>query len=197
MFYYLKGTLVVNDGVNLVIDCNGVGYLMQTTARTAAAFGAPGGEVTAYTYFGVRQDAVDLFGFADMEELETFKLLLTVNGVGCKAAGAILSAITPGQLVNAIASDNSTAITKAQGVGPKLAARIVMELKDKINKMDIAPDEAAAAPVKRRTNNMEEAISALIVLGYRRQDAKSAVEACPEGLSTEQTIREALRLLMK
>ncbi len=196
MFYYLKGTLAVNEGSFVVIDCGGVGYMVQTSAMSAAKFGAPGNEVTAYTYFGVRQDAVDLYGFYDMEELETFKTLISVSGVGPKVAATLLSSLTPEQFMLAVVSGDVRMITKAQGIGPKLAQRIAMELKDKVQKLNVTPAAEVPASVIRGSS-FDEAVSALIVLGYRRQDAQAAVEKCPPDGNVENTVRAALRILMK
>lgn len=196
MFYYIKGTVALNDGVNLVIDCNGVGYMMMTSALSAQKFGGVGSAATAYTYMSVRQDAVELYGFYDVQELETFKTLISVSGVGCKVAATILSALTPEQFALAVISGDTKTITKAQGVGPKLAQRIALELKDKMSKVDVSGYEAVPVAVKKNAST-DEAVSALIVLGYRKQDAVAAVEKCPQGLGVEDTVRAALRLLMK
>ncbi len=196
MFYYLKGTVALNDGANLVIDCNGVGYLMMTSALSAQKFGSVGNEATAYTYLSVRQDAVELYGFYDMSELETFKTLISVSGVGCKVAATILSALTPEQIALAIVSGDTRTITKAQGVGPKLAQRIALELKDKMAKVDVSGIDDIPQ-IQKKNANTDEAVSALIVLGYRKADAQRAVEKCPAGLGVEDTVRAALRFLMK
>ena len=196
MFYYIKGTVALNDGVNLVIDCNGVGYMMMTSALSAQKFGGVGSEGTAYTYMSVRQDAVELYGFYDVQELETFKTLISVSGVGCKVAATILSALTPEQFALAVISGDTKTITKAQGVGPKLAQRIALELKDKMSKIDVSGYEAVPV-VTKKSSSLDEAVSALIVLGYRKQDAVAAVEKCPPDLGVEDTVRAALRLLMK
>ena len=196
MYYYIKGTVALNDGANLVIDCNGVGYMMTTSALSAQKFGGAGSEATAYTYLAVRQDAVELYGFYDMQELETFKTLISVSGVGCKVAATILSALTPEQFALAVISGDTRTITKAQGVGPKLAQRIALELKDKMAKVDVSAYEAAPV-VTKKSNAHDEAVSALIVLGYRKQDAQNAVEKCPPDLGVEDTVRAALRFLMK
>lgn len=196
MFYYIKGTVALNDGVNLVIDCNGVGYMMMTSALSAQKFGGVGSEATAYTYMSVRQDAVELYGFYDTQELETFKTLISVSGVGCKVAATILSALTPEQFALAVISGDTKTITKAQGVGPKLAQRIALELKDKMAKVDVSGYEAVPV-VTKKSSSLDEAVSALIVLGYRKQDAMAAVEKCPPDLGVEDTVRAALRLLMK
>lgn len=198
MFYYLKGELALNDGQNIVVDCGGVGYALITSQRSAAKLGGAGSSVTVYTYLAVREGDIALYGFADPVELETFKSLISVTGVGPKVGVTILSALTPEQLALAVSSGDARAITRAQGVGNKLAQRIVMELKDKLTAS--APDESdwdAAALSGPRQPGASDAVGALVTLGYRRAEAEAAVGKLDASLPVEELVRQALRLLMK
>ena len=200
MFYYLRGTLVLNENNIAVVDCSGVGYQAAVTSMTAARLerAGVGNEVVLYTYLAIRQDAVDLFGFYDRQELESFKTLLGVSGVGPKAALAILSTLTPEQFAMAVLSGDTYAITRAPGVGPKLAGRIALELKDKVD-ATIATGQAAdiIAVSEPVGDNAEEAIKALLVLGYSRMQAKQAVADTDTSAPVEEIVRAALRSLMK
>lgn len=133
MLYSVRGKLIAIESNAAVVECGGVGYMCQTTMNTLKAVKL-NTEVTLYTYLNVREDAVDLFGFATKAELETFKNLISVSGVGPKAGLAVLSELSPEQVAMAIASDDLKTITRAQGIGKKIAQRIVLELKDKLAK---------------------------------------------------------------
>ena len=200
MFYYLRGTLVFNENNTAVVDCGGVGYQLAVSAMTAARLERVGvGEaVTVYTYMAFRQEAVELFGFYDGQELESFKTLIGVNGVGPKAALAILSTLTPEQFAMAVMSGDTRAITRAPGVGPKLASRIALELKDKVDATLVSGDMSdIVVAVEPQSDNAEEAVKALLVLGYSRGQAKSAVAQTDASAPVEEIVRAALRLLMK
>lgn len=200
MFYYLRGTLALNENNTAVVDCGGVGYQLAVSAMTAARLERVGvGEaVTVYTYMAFRQEAVELFGFYDRQELESFKTLIGVNGVGPKAALAILSTLTPEQFAMAVMSGDTRAITRAPGVGPKLAGRIALELKDKVDATLVSGDMAdIVVAVEPQSDNAEEAVKALLVLGYSRGQAKSAVAQTDASAPVEEIVRAALRLLMK
>ena len=200
MFYYLRGTLALNENNTVVVDCGGVGYQLAVSAMTAARLERVGvGEaVTVYTYMAFRQEAVELFGFYDRQELESFKTLIGVNGVGPKAALAILSTLTPEQFAMAVMSGDTRAITRAPGVGPKLAGRIALELKDKVDATLVSGDMAdIVVAVEPQSDNAEEAVKALLVLGYSRGQAKSAVAQTDASAPVEEIVRAALRLLMK
>ena len=133
MLYSVRGKLIHTTTTSAVVECGGVGYNCQTTINTLKAIKTDT-EVMLYTYLNVREDAVDLFGFATKTELDTFKTLISVNGIGPKAGLAILSELTPEQVAMAIATDDIKTITRPQGVGKKIAQRIVLELKDKLAK---------------------------------------------------------------
>ncbi len=198
MFYYLKGELVMTDPQTAVIDCGGVGYKLTVSANTLSKLTKLGEKVCLYTHFYIREDALELLGFYTEAELAAFKLLISVSGIGPKAAMAVLSIMTPEKFALAVSSGDAKAISKAQGVGAKTAARVVLELKDKIAKTlgaelsdgtDAVVPEIEFAPM----GNTEEAITALMVLGYTRQEAKSALKGVDPMLSLEDMITAALR----
>ncbi len=198
MFYYIKGELVMTDPQTAVIDCGGIGYKLAVSATTLSHLTRLGEKVCLYTYFYVREDAVELLGFYSEAELSAFKLLISVSGIGPKAAMAILSIMTPEKFALAVSSGDAKAIAKAQGVGAKTAARVVLELKDKIAKTfgtaftDAESDELEELGLMPKSN-AEEAIGALMVLGYTRQEAKSALAGVDASLSLEDMITAALR----
>lgn len=198
MFYSLTGNIIYSDLNSVAVECSGVGFKCFTTMNTLRKIGGNGSKVTLYTHLNVREDALDLFGFADTYELDFFKLLISVSGVGPKAALAILSELDPDKLALCIASGDSKAITKAQGVGPKLAQRVVLELKDKVkgiahedkNSYDLVAAEAATSSAAG-----SEAVSALMVLGYSQSEAATAVGKLDQSLSVEEMIKQALKSL--
>ena len=194
MYYYIKGTLIKKTENFVVVDCGGVGYMINTSLTSIGALGATGSEVTVYTYLVVREDAMELCGFASIEEKEMFLKLISVSGVGPKAAMSILSIGTPSQIAAAIITNDAKTITKAQGVGPKVAQRVILELKDKIDnsELDISTEVVPVQEDSART----EAINALIVLGYSPEIAAKAVAKTEQGLSVEEIIKKALILLM-
>ncbi len=201
MFYHISGELVTVESNTAVVDCNGVGYCLTVSLNTQRYLKSVGQKIKLYTHFCVREDDVELFGFYDIEERDTFKMLITVSGVGPKAAINILSALTPQSLALAITNGDTKLISKAQNVGAKTAARIVLELKDKIAKtvnvsdMDL-PDNAVL-----NTNSSEklsEAQNALLVLGYKQSEAVSALKGIDiANKEIEDIIREALKKLMR
>lgn len=197
MIYSLTGRVVMTSLDMCVIECGGVGYACKTTLCTLEQL--QGRETaTLYTYMAVREDAIDLFGFATEEELDCFKLLTSVSGVGSKYALAILSNLLPDQVALAIASQDSAAFTKVKGVGNKIAQRIVMELKDKIAK-DYAYIGSRSGvdlqAVSNTSSNASEAIAALVVLGYSQSEAATAVSSLDSSLGVDELIRRSLRVL--
>lgn len=202
MIYSLTGRLIHKENGIAVIECAGVGYSCQTTNQTISRLS--GDAVTLFTYMHITENSLDLFGFATREELECFKMLISVSGVGPKAALAILSEFAPDRLMLFIASGDAKMITKAQGVGPKLAQRIVLELKDKASKqlpngVIAAPEDIFESRSERSVgaDNLSQAISALVTLGYNRSEALSALGSVDASLSADDMIRFALRKLAK
>ena len=197
MFYSLTGDIVYKDSNSVAISCGGVAFKCFTSLVTLAEIGDKH-SATLYTYLSVKEDALDLFGFYDETELDFFKMLISITGVGPKAAVAILSVLTPDSLALAIASGDHKAITKAQGVGPKLAQRIVMELKDKIGSISVSEDtrqSVSALGSAVASSAQSEAIEALEMLGYSHSEATSAVTKLDKSLSVEKAITEALKIL--
>lgn len=193
MYYYIEGT-VAHKGIDfIVIDAGGVGYRINTTDSVISKLSA-GEKKKIYTYLNVREDALDLYGFLSEEELNLFKLLISVSGIGPKVGLGVLSSISPSEFALAVVTGNIKAITKAPGVGPKVAQRIILELKDKMKKAEIAemPQDYGAF-----TDSSDEAISALMVLGYTQGEAKSVLSKVEGGLSVEETVKRALKLLMR
>ena len=195
MFYSVRGKLIHMDSSTAVVECGGVGYNCQTTMNTLKNLRL-GDEVTLFTYLNVREDAMELFGFSAKTELDTFKTLIGVSGVGPKAGLAILSELSPEQVAMAIATDDIKIITRAQGVGKKIAQRIVLELKDKLAKSlsseDISlPSTAAAA--NAAMGNIPKAIEALGVLGYAPADVSGILATMDSALPVEQLIAQTLR----
>ena len=199
MFYSLTGTVIMQDLSSVAISCSGVGFLCQTTANTLRD-AQQGKELTVYTHLNVREDALDLFGFSTQYELEWFRHLIGVTGVGPKAALAILSQLTPDKLALCISSGDVKAITRANGVGPKIAQRVILELKDKAKsalsgaQSDTNYDSVAAV---QDLPNTGEAIAALTMLGYSQSDASVAVSKLDPSLSVQDLIRGALKVLSK
>ncbi len=197
MIYSLHGILTEKEPNLAVIECAGVGYACRTTNATLSALGAVGNEVRVYTHMTVREDAVELFGFADKSELNCFRMLITVSGVGPKAALSILSDLTPNKFALLVASGDSTALTKVKGIGKKSAERIILDLKDKLLKSSPVLQEAPAAVISAGTDNFSEALAALAVLGYRQEEVMPVLAGLDETLSAEELIRLTLREMGK
>ena len=197
MFYSLTGKIIYKDEQTIAISCGGVGFKCFTTRNSLAKLSLQSGEVTVFTHLNVREDALDLFGFASNDELDAFKLLITVSGVGPKAALAILSELSPDAFAVAVASGDTKAITAANGVGPKLAQRVIMELKDKIASVGFISEESSSVSNAVNTvnsmSNTSEAIAALTALGYSQTEASVAVSKLSPNLSVEELIKGALK----
>lgn len=215
MIYTLNGIITESDitGSFVVIECGGVGYKLTVTANTLASLPTPvytpsgdvaeGARVKVYTYMAVKEDAVELFGFGSKEELDAFKLLISVSGVGPKAGMSILSLFTPRKLAFVIASEDTKSISRAPGVGGKTAARVVLELKDKFAKAfpefdtSAIPESPKTAKAASDKGKIKDAQDALAVLGYSRSEIAAAMKNVNTAGSVEDIIRESLAALMK
>ena len=197
MIYSLTGNIIHTEPDLCVIECAGVGYACRTTLCTLERIQTLE-HTTLYTHLAVREDAIDLFGFATLEELDCFKLLTSVSGVGSKYALAILSTLTSDQVALAIAAEDVKAFTRIKGVGNKIAQRIVMELKDKIAKEPSLMGSASMgdfAPATKANTPANEAVAALVVLGYSQSEAAQAISRLDQTLAADELIKQALRLL--
>ena len=196
MIYCLTGTLLEKSLDNVVIDVQGVGFSLAVPSTVQGVLPAPGEKCTLYTYLSVKEDALDLYGFADKAEQKTFKTLISVSGVGPKAGLAILSVLSPQKIALAVTTGDYKAFTAANGVGPKVAQRIVLELKGKFSNDDVAG--VSMADVSRTavsTGSVSQAISALIALGYNQSQAALAVSKLDAGQDVQSLIKQALKLL--
>lgn len=199
MFYYVNGTVTELEAGLAVIDCGGVGYACATTNYTLSQL-KKGERAKLYTYLNVREDAMELFGFASQSELRSFKLLIGVSGVGPKAALSILSSTTPQQLAMAVVMGDEKALTAAPGIGKKIAQRIILELKDKLAKEQGSFDAGSGGPVRMPTqdNKAGEAAAALAVLGYGSQEIAAALKGIDmASLPLEEIIRQSLKKMVK
>lgn len=200
MFYSLTGKIVYSDITSVAIECSGIAFSVTASVNTLKKLGNVGDTATVYTYLAVREDGVELFGFYDNEELQYFKMLISVSGVGPKAAIAILSALTTEMLALSITAGDVKSITRAQGVGPKIAQRIVIELKDKVSKM--VPSKVKSENLVQPSfvvtgSDADEAISALMALGYTNAEASRSVASLDSSLGVEELIKQALRNLAR
>ena len=199
MFYYLNGPLVYCDPQTAVIDCGGVGYRLTISANTANALGGKMHLPTKLlTHLAVREDGVELFGFADQAELDSFRLLITVSGVGPKAAMSILSFMTPDRFRLAVCTEDTRALAKAPNIGSKTAARIILELRDKVADDVLTPSASTSttsAPVQAvKGGKLADAMEALMALGYDRSTAMNALKGIDtEKLSVNDIISKALK----
>ena len=201
MYYYVSGEVAHVEPYLAVIDCGGVGYACRTTTFTLSQI-KKGDKAKLFTYLSVREDAMELYGFASAEELKLFQQLISVSGVGPKAALSILSAGTPANLALAIITGDEKSLTAAAGVGKKLAQRIILELKDKLTKGQTvsAAGESVAGPAVTiiPQNKLSEASAALAVLGYSQAEINVALKGIDiDNQSLEQIIRLALKNMMK
>ncbi|MBR3687069.1 MAG: Holliday junction branch migration protein RuvA [Clostridia bacterium] len=207
MFYYISGKLAYATPTTAVIDAGGVGYKLTISENTYNSL-PPRHTVDApvaklFTYMAVREDGIELFGFASETELSSFKMLLSVSGVGPKAAISILSLLTPEKFALAVCTEDRKTISKANGIGPKTAARIILELKDKLLKETDLNEVAnssieSVSPIKTNSGKLAEAQDALLVLGYSRSEALNVLKSIDtQTLELEEIIKKALKLLMK
>ncbi len=204
MFYYISGKLAYSNPNTAVIDAGGVGYKMTISENTFNSLPRLNfdGYAKLYTYMAVREDDVELFGFINEAELSSFKMLLTVSGVGPKAAISILSLLTPEKFALAVCTEDRKTISKANGIGPKTAARVILELKDKLLKTTDLGEVATASyentPMPTGSGKLSEAQDALLVLGYSRSEALNVLKNIDtQSLELEDIIKKALKLLIK
>ena len=201
MFYYLNGVVAHVAPYLAVIDCGGVGYACKTTNYTLSALNK-GEKAKLYTYLHVREDIFELYGFATENELNCFQMLISVSGVGPKAALAILSSVSPERLATAIVTEDEKALTGAPGIGKKIAQRVILELKDKLAKgqIGISAGEtfAGSAVTIIPENKISEASAALAVLGYSPAEINEALKGIPtEGQTLEAIIKQTLKKMVK
>ena len=202
MIASLRGTLAEKDGAQCVVEAGGVGYLVQVSTHTAAKLPEAGAAVFLHTHQVVREDAHMLFGFAEIEERRLFELLITVSGIGPKVALAVLSGLRPQALARAIREENLTSLVAIPGVGRKTAERLVVELRDKLDVLAMATGAAPVATqgVLPRSERFQDAVAALVRLGYSAGQARDAIRNVAEGgetLSLEDLVRRALARLGK
>ncbi len=200
MYYYLRGVLAVLTSDTAVIDCGGVGYGLTVPASSVSAL-APqcGKEVLVYTHLSVREDAMELYGFATEKERELFRRLLTVSGVGPKAAGAILGTLTVEEFFRACAEGDYKAISRAPGVGSKTAQRVILELKDKLESEFSAPGGDAASREGGESGGTKLSLmtDTLTLYGFSREQIRAAAKGLDLSLPLEELIAETLRILAK
>ncbi len=199
MIAYIKGVLESIETESVVIDVNGVGFRVFTPINEALIRVGVGSPIKLNTYMNVREDAMVLFGFLDKESLELFKLLISVNGVGPKSGLQILSSISVNDLILAIARDDKKALTQVNGIGAKTAARIILDLKDKVKAegFSLPETESTMNSVAIKENTpISEAVMALVSLGYSQSEAEKAVRSiAQDGMSVEMILKQALKLL--
>ena len=201
MIYRLRGKIIAKELGFTAIECGGVGYGCRISYHTGAQLGNIGDEAFLYTYLYIREDVVELFGFAEQQELSCFKLLISVSGVGPKAATAILSDVTPERFAFLVASGDSKAFTRTKGIGAKTAQRIVLELKDKISSEalsgSVSEDAVRIANIQGGavSDSVTEAIEALLVLGYSQGEVAPIIAKLDPSLPTQDLIKETLWII--
>ncbi|MBQ2672073.1 MAG: Holliday junction branch migration protein RuvA [Clostridia bacterium] len=198
MLYSLKGTLIILENNFLVVECGGVGYKCLTSLYTQSKFKDKiGNEITVYTFLNVRQDALDLFGFADKPELECFKMLTSVSGVGPKAALSILSQFPAEKVASIVTSGDSKSLTSVSGIGGKTAQRIVLELKDKLSLIGFESPIQKNSGMPLENSNVSEAVKALSTLGYSAGEVMRHISSFDENLPVEELIKLTLKSMAK
>lgn len=203
MYAYIKGSLEYKHSDYLIIDANGVGYKIFTSVNTLQEIGPIGSITKVFTHFHVREDNLSLYGFSSMEELGMFELLISVSGVGPKAGLALVSSLSPSKFGLAVITDDIKSLTKAPGIGTKMAQRIILELKDKIKKEQLQlPNQSfgvdSTSLGSKDNLKASEAVSALMVLGYSGVEASRAVSAVySDDIGLEDIIKSALKGLLR
>lgn len=202
MIEFLRGRLSDLDPGRAVIDVNGVGYVLSISDSTSALMPAIGEEVKIYTYLSVREDGVTLYGFPTYEDLDIFKKLITVSGIGPKGALGILSVLTPDDLRFAILSGDSRAISKAPGIGKKTAERLILDLKDRMGSMESMRELSGSPSEVRKVSDSvrDDAVEALVSLGYSSSDAfravKEAAALTGDDTDADRLLQAALKVIM-
>ncbi len=199
MINNIKGEITYADAQFIVVECGGIGFKCFASLNTLQSIGKVGSKVNVFTYLAVKEDALDLYGFADQAEMEAFKMLITVSGVGPKAAIAVLSEFSTDKLAIAIASSDVKAITRANGIGKKTAERIVLELKDKMAGISLGDSSSSVASASSiaEESDAAEAVAALVALGFSQSDAAVAVGQMDKSLSADEMIRLGLKQLSR
>ncbi len=201
MFYYIRGALAYSDLTTAVIDAGGVGYKMTVSQTTHDALPALGKEAKLFTHMAVREDGIELFGFATTDELAAFKLLISVSGVGPKVAISVLSLLTPQKFTAVVCSEDKKTLGKASGVGAKTAARIILELKDKMSTGVVFNDSSMNADVavaNESSSEFADAMDALSVLGFSRADIMVALRGVDTSkMTAEEIIKTAMKKLVR
>lgn len=200
MIRFVKGKLAFVGESEVVLENGGIGYGISVPASVMEELPEPGGEVQLYTYMNVREDAMQLFGFLTQEDLRMYKLLITVNGIGPKAGLGIMGSMSTYDIRYAIMAGDSKAIAKAPGIGPKTAGKVILELKDKMEWEDLLPsaeNETVTAPKasEQMKGIVQDAVEALVVLGYQKSIAVKAVRAVK--VTEDMTVEELLKLSLK
>lgn len=197
MIYSVSGIIKIIEPNFLVIENNGIGYGIKTSMNTVSKMPHQNEKTMLYTYLHVKEDILDLYGFATGEELKSFKMLISISGVGPKAAISILSDLTPERFALCVATGDAKSLTKAQGIGLKTAQRIVLELKDKVSKEQISSGAIGESVLNSVIGggNAAEAISALVVLGYSQSDATGIITKLDSEMSVEDMIKAGLKAL--
>lgn len=197
MIYSVRGKLIYTDTTYAVVECGGVGFKCFVSLNTLRELTSIGTEVNLYTHMSVREDAMDLYGFATLDELQAFKLLISVSGVGPKAAMAILSVLPPDRLSVAVSSGDVKSIQSAQGVGKKTAERVVLELKDKMLGIGSTETASVLAGIQQASTNenAREAVEVLVSLGFNQSDCATVVGAMDSSMSVDDMIRQGLKKL--
>ncbi len=198
MISSLNGRLIYTDAASAVVECGGVGLKCSVTSNTLSKLPRIGENVFLYTVMTVKEDAISLYGFLSVEEIETFKMLTSVSGIGPKTALAVLSEFTPERITLLILSGDAKGLTTVSGLGLKSAQRIILELKDKFGKSTDLRGADLSSPVgTSQMSNIKEAMAALVSLGFSNSDAMSAVSSLDPSLDTQQLIKLALKQLSK
>lgn len=196
MYLYIKGSLVVKTKGYIVVECSGIGYKIFMSDKSLNEIGNVGDTVKVYTHYHVREDEISLYGFKTDEELRMFELLLSVSGIGARSAITMLSNIEPSEFAFAVISDDVDRMTKIPGIGKKTAQRLILELKDKLKSEEIERNKEEIEKEIKEVEGLNEAVSALQVLGYSRREIDLAFEKADlSGLSTEDIIKKGLVLL--